>query len=77
MNRVRLDDWTCPSGNNVIGYYRAVSDDSAIIEMRWDAPPPLSAGDLAYYRSTIQPALFARIREYTERVGSTLVVTLL
>jgi hypothetical protein len=78
MKRVRLGDWTTPSGNNVVAVYCPASDGRpAAVQMQWDSPPPLSPGDEAYYLATIQPALLARVREYTERVGRTLVLTLM
>ena len=74
--RVRLGDWTCPSGNNVEVFYRPVGEQLASLEMEWDSPPPLDAGDEAYYLATIRPALLARAREYAETTGRTLVLSL-
>ena len=75
--RVRLGDWTCPSGNNVVAYYRPVGDGQALLDMEWDDAPPLLPDDQRYYLVVIQPALVRLVREYTERIGgATLVVDL-
>jgi hypothetical protein len=74
VTRHRLGDWTCPSGNNCVAYYRAGATPS--VEVAWDSPPPLSPNDHAYYEAMILPALIARITEYTEQLGRVLVVKL-
>jgi hypothetical protein len=74
MKRHRLGDWTCPSGNNCVAYYRGGALPS--VDLEWDVPPPLSLGDQAYYDAAVLPALVARIAEYTERLGRALVVKL-
>ena len=74
MKRVRLGDWTCPSGNNVVVYLRR---DPALerVEMEWDTPPPLPAADLVYYLAVILPAVHRRRAEWKEQpVGAALVV---
>ena len=77
MARTCLGTWTCPTtGNNVVAYYRTVGDQQAMIDMEWDEPPPLQPGDHVYYLTVIRPALMARVREYTERVGAAVVVDL-
>lgn len=73
-SRVRLGDWTCPSGNNVEAFYRTLGEGTATIEMAWDEPPPLAPGDEAYYLTVIQPAVARRAAEYTEQTGHILVV---
>lgn len=79
MKRVRLGDWTCPSGNNVVVYLRP---DPALaglehFEMEWDAPPPLTAADLVHYLGVILPAVHRRRAELKEdHVGPDLVVVL-
>jgi hypothetical protein len=73
--RVRLGNWTCPSGNDVEVFYRMVGDQLASLEMEWDSPPPLTAADETYYLVTIRPAVLMRVREYTEATGRTLVIT--
>jgi hypothetical protein len=74
--RHRLGDWTCPSGNNVAAYYRALGDGPAVIEMEWDDPPPLLPDDERYYRIVIRPAVVARVRAYTESIGAAMVIDL-
>jgi hypothetical protein len=76
VRRVRLGDWTCPSGNNVEVFYRPFDDNLAVFEMAWDTPPPLSVVDEHYYITTILPAVDARVREYTEKVGGPTLVIL-
>jgi hypothetical protein len=71
-SRVRLGDWTCPSGNNVVA---SIPFGSAIVEMAWDTPPPLKPADEAYYLTVIQPAVARLVSEYTERTGRILVIT--
>lgn len=68
MKRVRLGDWTCPSGNNVVVYLRR---DPALaglehFDMEWDAPPPLPAADLVHYLTVILPAVHRRRAEMKE-----------
>ena len=73
--RVRLGDWTCPSGNNVVAYYERdpVFAGVGLLAMEWDTPPPLRAEDEAYYVTVIQPAVSRLVTEYTERpAGRTL-----
>ncbi len=72
--RVRLGDWTCPSGNNVEAFYRSLGEGLAALDVEWDESPPLLAGDEAYYLGVIQPAIVRLAAEYTERTGRTLVV---
>jgi hypothetical protein len=74
--RVRLGDWTCPSGNNVIAYYCRVRNGLAVVSMEWDSPPPLTPIDEVYYLAVIQPAVTARVAEYTEQTGRRLTVML-
>ena len=74
-SRVRIGDWTCPSGNNVVVFYRPVGDGFTVIDMEWDAPPPLEPDDEIYYVETIRLAVIARLREYTETTGRTLVLS--
>jgi hypothetical protein len=74
VRRHRLGDWTCPSGNNCIAYY--VGGQPPTVLVAWDSPPPFSREDQAYYDAVIQPALVARITEYTEQLGRGLVVKL-
>jgi hypothetical protein len=69
--RVRLGDWTCPSGNNVQAFL-----DQGVLEMAWDTPPPLSPIDEAFYHSVIRPDVVRLAKEYSERTGRVLVVTL-
>ena len=73
--RVRLGDWTCPSGNNVEAFYRPLNAGLATLDMEWDEPPPLTPGDEAYYLSVIRPALTRLVTEYTEHTGRTLMVS--
>jgi hypothetical protein len=63
-----LGSWACPSGNSVDAYDCPRSTDLAIIRLEWDAPPPLTSSDEGYYRTTIRPALIARVRGYLEVV---------
>jgi hypothetical protein len=77
MKRVRLGDWTCPSGNNVVVYLR---HDPALegvehLEMEWDTPPPLAAADLVHYLDVVLPAVHRRRAEWKEQpVGPAVVV---
>jgi hypothetical protein len=73
--RVRLGDWTCPSGNNVEAFYRPLGAGLATLEMEWDEPPPLLASDEVYYAGVIRPELLRRVREYTEQTGCTVVIS--
>jgi hypothetical protein len=73
--RIRLGDWTCPSGNNVEAFYRPLGEGLATLDMEWDEPPPLLPGEEAYYLGVIRPAVARLVTEYTERMGSTVVVT--
>jgi hypothetical protein len=73
--RVRLGDWTCPSGNNVEAFYRPLGDGLATLDMEWDDMPPLGPADAVYYHAVIRPALVRLVGAYTERTGSTLVVS--
>ena len=75
--RVRLGDWTCPSGNNVVVYLRrdVALEGLEHFEMEWDTPPPLPAADLVHYLTVILPAVHSRRAEWKEeRVGPALVV---
>lgn len=74
MIRHRLGDWTCPSGNNVVAYYRRDSKTAQIgfLELEWDAPPPLRAADEVFYQAVIMPAIDRCVRECTETGDSTL-----
>lgn len=65
--RVRLGSWTCPSGNNVIAYYRPASNGLASFDLEWDSPPPLTPEDADYYRSVIRPAMIGRVAEWLEK----------
>ena len=67
MTRVRLGDWTCPSGNNVVVYAEIHATDEAVLRMQWDTPPPLRPADEIYYRAVIRPAALALAAEYMER----------
>ena len=72
---MKLGDWTTRSGNNVIAYYvpGAVFPEPTLM-LAWDRTPPLSPPDEHDYLTTIRPALLARVREYSETTGSTLLV---
>ena len=72
--RVRLGDWTCPSGNNVEVFYQEIEGKVGALELAWDDPPPLLAADEAYYAETILPAVLMRFREFTEHAGCTILV---
>lgn len=73
----RLGSWTCPSGQEVTAFLRPASAGGVpSIEVEWSAPFPVAPADIAHYLAVIRPELVARIREYTERVGPVLVVTL-
>jgi hypothetical protein len=72
--RLRLGNWTCPTGNNVEAFYCPLSESTATIEMAWDRPPPLEPSDEAYYLAVIQPAIARLVREYSERPGRILAV---
>ena len=74
--RVRLGDWTCPSGNNVEVFLRPHATGGGHVEFEWDSPPPLTDADAAHYAAVIRPTVLARVREYTERTGSALVIEL-
>jgi hypothetical protein len=76
MRRAFLGSWMCPTGQNVTAYFRVLGVGPSMIDLEWDVPPPLHDADAAYYRETIRPALIARLREYTERIGAALVVEL-
>lgn len=67
--RHRLGTWTCPSGNNVIAYYRRDAQALVHIDMEWDTPPPLRAADEVFYIAEIIPAIHRRVREFTETPG--------
>jgi hypothetical protein len=73
--RVRLGDWTCPSGNNVVAYHRAIGNGLAVLDLEWDCPPPLRDEDFGYYIAVIRPAIVRRAQEYSESVGAALVIT--
>jgi hypothetical protein len=75
VSRHRLGDWTCPSGNNVVAYYRTLGQKQAAIDMEWDDAPPLLPDDQRYYLIVIRPALLARIREYVEATGTAVVLS--
>jgi hypothetical protein len=72
--RVRLGSWDCPSGNNVVVFYRPLRDGLATLEMEWDTPPPLFPADEVFYLGVIRPAVVRLMTEYTERSGRALVV---
>jgi hypothetical protein len=72
--RVRLGDWTCPSGNGVEVYYRLIGDGFAALELEWDEPPPLQAADEVFYLGVIRPAVMRLVAEYTEQTGRAVVV---
>jgi hypothetical protein len=74
--RVRLGDWTCPSGNNVVAYHRMIGDGLAVLDLEWDSPPPLLDADFGYYVAVIRPAIVARAQEFTETLGASLLVVL-
>jgi hypothetical protein len=74
--RTPLGDWTCPSGNNVVAYYRELRPGQAVRDLEWDAPPPLSPADELYYLAVIRPAIVRRAQEYLERPGRAMVATL-
>jgi hypothetical protein len=77
VTRHRLGDWTCPSGNNVVAYYRPIDGGGhAMIDMEWDDAPPLLPDDQRFYLVVIRPALLARVRAYTESIGAALVIDL-
>lgn len=71
MTRHRLGDWTCPSGNNVVAYYRRDPAYPAVahLEFEWDTPPPLCAADETFYIAEIIPAINRLVREFTETSG--------
>jgi hypothetical protein len=73
--RHRLGDWTCPSGNNVVAYYCPLGKGRATIRMAWDTPPPLLPADEVFYLGVIQPAVVRLVAEYTEQLGTTVVLT--
>jgi hypothetical protein len=77
VRRRKIGRWRCPSGNSVDAYLTP-DEGSGLrhLELEWDAPPPLSPDDHAYYEAVILPALVARIAEYTEQRGPGLVVKL-
>jgi hypothetical protein len=72
--RVRLGDWTCPSGNNVEVFYRLIGDGFAALELEWDGPPPLQPADEVYYLDVIRPAVVRLVAEYTEQTGCAVVI---
>lgn len=72
--RVRLGDWTAPSGNNCEAFYVALDEGQGALELRWDSPPPLLPGDEAYYREVVQPAVARLAAEYIGRTGNVLIV---
>jgi hypothetical protein len=75
--RVRLGDWTCPSGNNVVAFVEPDTGDGVRrVALAWDNPPPLGAADLVYYLAVILPAVTRRAQEYLERPGRALAVVL-
>lgn len=69
--RHRLGTWTCPSGNNVIAYFRRDPKvpQVPLLELEWDTPPPLAAADELYYQVEIVPAIDRLVREFTETAG--------
>ena len=72
--RVRLGDWTTPTGNNVEAFYVPLGGNTAAIEMCWDQPPPLAPADQAHYLAVIQPAVARLAQKQTEQTGAILVV---
>jgi hypothetical protein len=46
------------------------------VQFEWDREPPLRAEDQLYYDVVIRPAVIRLVKEYTERLGPTLVVNL-
>lgn len=74
--REPIGTWRCPSGNSVDVFLHTSGDREGIVDLEWDSPPPLSAGDQAHYDAVILPAIVQRIAEFTERVGRALVIRL-
>ena len=72
--RVRLGNWTCPTGNNVEAFYVALDDGQGALELAWDQPPPLLPGDEAYYRAVVQPEVVRLAAEYIGRTGNILIM---
>jgi hypothetical protein len=71
---VRLGSWDCPTGNNVVVFYRPLGNGLATLEMEWDEPPPLRPPDEIFYLGVIRPAVVRLVTEYTERSGRAVVV---
>ena len=72
--RVRLGDWTCPSGNNVEAFYITLDAKQGALELEWDTPPPLLPADEVFYLGVIRPAIMQLVTHYTERTGRAVVV---
>jgi hypothetical protein len=71
---VLLGSWRCRSGNSVDVSLRRDPDGTYRLEFAWDSPPPLTPGDQADYDRLILPAAMDRVQEFTERLGSVLVL---
>ena len=77
MTRHKLGSWTCPSGNSCdVFLVREGRAKMEHVRFEWDREPPLRAADQLFYDVEILPAVIRLIKEYTERVGPTLVVKL-
>ena len=75
MGRVRLGSWHLRSGNCMASYLEADHGaDVRQLTCEWDTPPPLSRADAREYHQGIFPELLARVREYLEAIGPTLVL---
>jgi hypothetical protein len=73
--RVRLGDWTSPSGNNVVAFVEPDTGDGVRhLALAWDTSPPLCESALIFYLVVVLPAATRRAREYLERPGSAVVV---
>ncbi len=68
----RLGSWTLPSGDSCDVDLVVVGDGIAELRFWWDSGPPFVPGDEAYYKLRVIPEVNQRIREYTERLGTTL-----
>jgi hypothetical protein len=71
--RVRLGDWTCPSGNNVVAY---IEPGAGRLDCQWDSPPPLSPDDQAHYDTVVGPAIMECARQHLGLAGPALTVNL-
>jgi hypothetical protein len=76
MTPHRLGSWSLPSGDSCD--VDLVEPVEGIGELRfwWDLGPPFVPGDEAYYRIVVLPAVTKRVREYPEKIGRVLVLTL-